>query len=210
MGKAEKEVALDPVEAQELRITAQGQGVVSVKDLTPFQGKFKELTEKNAGKLRNQILESGFCSPVVIWKKDGKKFIVDGHERVLVVQQMLDDGVIRLDEVSMERKEGLMLPYSEVFPADEREAKMMLLSFCSSYGTVSKKHVKKFLGGTKLLEEDLQVVFNFPDLLPAVNDDNTEKASKKEGKEVEGKEDKGKRFKAVTCPECGHKFKTPA
>jgi adenine-specific DNA methylase len=208
-----KEVeAPQPVEAQEIRITGKGEGLISVKNLTPFQGRFKELTEKNAWKLRQQIRELGFCSPVVIWKAEGKNYIIDGHERVQVVQDMLEKGEIKLDEVSKARKEGLMVPYCECFPKDTKEAKQMLLALTASFGTVSSKGVKKFLGGTKYHEEDLQVVFNFPDLLPAKSDEEGEKKEKKaKEKDGEGGDvDEGKRMKNVTCPACGHKFRTPA
>jgi hypothetical protein len=212
MPEKEAEVP-QPAEAPAIRVTAKGEGVVSIKDLTPFQGKFKVLDEQGLWKLKQQILEVGFCSPVLVWKNGEKKYIIDGHERVAAVQDMLDKGEVKLDDLSVKRKESFMVPVCYCYPEDMKQAKQMVLAVTSQFGRVSKRGLKKFIAGTKHHDEDIQVCFRFPDLLRAEDDEEGEDEPKKKKKDKGGEGgdvDEGKRMKNVTCPNCGTKFRTPA
>ena len=48
-----------------------------------FQGELKTLSKEAYQKLRKEIVDLGFVSPVHVWKgEDGKPRILDGHQKL--------------------------------------------------------------------------------------------------------------------------------
>ena len=113
---------------------------IKLEDMTPFQGSLKSMTDKNYEKLKNEIVKHGFAVPFFLWhdKQAGKHYILDGHQRYIVLHELLDEGV----ELPSE------WPAVRIEATDAKDARRKLLTITSQYGTVSKK------GLLELVEDD--------------------------------------------------------
>jgi ParB-like chromosome segregation protein Spo0J len=62
--------------------------LLDIDQLTPLQGGLKKLSDENFNKLRQSLVEKGFRFTVHVWESGGVIYIIDGHQRVHVMQQM--------------------------------------------------------------------------------------------------------------------------
>ena len=137
---------------QEIKINCDTKLYVSHKNLLPFQGELKTLSETNYGKLKKQILDQGFCAPCFVWKNDGKYFILDGHQRATTVLRLSAEGYSVPD-----------LPCVEIYAKTKLEAKKKLLSYVSAFGKVEGAGLYQYILDAELSIEDLED-FEIPEI----------------------------------------------
>ena len=65
---------------------------IPAEQLFAFQGDLKKLSEENFNKLRGKILNSGFNFAPHVFKTDNGYFILDGHQRIHVLKQLIKQG----------------------------------------------------------------------------------------------------------------------
>lgn len=119
-----------------VRVTVNTGAEMALHLLKPLQGDLKTLSMENAEKLRSSILIHGFAFPIFVWEcqADGQLYILDGHQRYAVLEQL--------------RAEGYALPQIPivVIPAkDVSEAKAKLLVVASQYGKLSQTGFERFV-----------------------------------------------------------------
>ena len=116
---------------KQIPITCKGSTTRSIDDLLDFQGNLKTLDPAQAAQARQSIIKHGFTFPVFVW---GNK-VIDGHQRLFVVRQML--------------KEGYTIgpiPVDEIEARDEKEAAEKLLALNSRYGQITQDGFMEFIG----------------------------------------------------------------
>lgn len=122
--------------------------LLDVDDLTPLQGNLKKLSDENFNKLRKSLIEKGFQFTVHVWEQSGTTYIIDGHQRIHVMQQL--------------RKAGWdvpKIPCAFVTAKTYSEAKELILYAVSQYGKLDKEGFDDFTSG-----EDFDFgEFDFPD-----------------------------------------------
>ena len=133
--------------------------MMDIDEMQDFQGDLKTLSHEAMEKLQRSILEKGFRIPVFIWKKN----ILDGHQRMTAVKELLRTGVYELKDNA--------LPYIEIQADDERDAKEMLLAISSSYGKMTEEGLTQFMELAEIEWEDIADIVDFPDInLEAMSD----------------------------------------
>ena len=112
-------------------------------ELLPMQGKLKSLSEENFTKLHDLIITKGFDSPIQVWpSSDGKLYILDGHQRRLVLLKLREEGYtipnIPIDTINAENyhdaKERLLTKVSVFGEVNEEGCAP---GYSCSYGTCS-------------------------------------------------------------------------
>src|SRR3990167_4059292 len=103
---------------------------IDYRTLEPLQKNLKDLSKENYLRLKKSLLDFGFIVPLVIWKNDGRNWVVDAHQRLRVLRS--------------ESVEPYELPYVEIEAQDEREAKKKLLVISSQYGHLTQEGLDEF------------------------------------------------------------------
>lgn len=120
-----------------------------VDELEPLQGELKKLSDENFNKLRRSILDKGFKLVLHVWQNGGVNYLIDGHQRVHVLQQMKKQGI-----------EIPKIPCAIIEAKNYREAKETVLLAVSQYGKLDKQGFQDFVEG-----EDFDLdEFDFPDV----------------------------------------------
>ena len=100
-------------------------------DLLELQGELKDLTERNAAKLRRSITKHGIFVPFFVWPApDGNTYILDGHQRK---RTLVRDGHGSLPV-------PCVLVHADTLP----EAKEKLLVISSQYGRITQEGFDEF------------------------------------------------------------------
>lgn len=187
-----------------IRLACVVEHFIPLEDLVPFQGELKSLSKENYEKLRKEILHTGFAFPVHFWRgADGRPYIVGGHQRVRVLQELAKEGFKLRDGV----------PVVEVLASSYQEAKRRVLQDVGQYGHVEEQGMYEFLHESGVDPEDLRKSFD----VPGINMDQfiaghfgvtkevsfTAKAGAKELDEGEFQEFDHQ------CPKCGFHFDSP-
>ena len=167
---------------------------IAIKDLNEFQGELKELTKNNYNRLYKQI-KKAFTMPFTVWQdKKGKIHILDGHQRLRVLNEMKCQG----------EKLPAKFPCNFIKADSKREAKEILMTFASQYGRVTDEGLYQFSIENHFDPEFLKENFNFPGLDLELFCDGyfgeLEEDSKE--KEVDEKNIETKN----TCPKCGYEW----
>ena len=136
----------------EIKIQCETKLYLPLENLNEFQGELKTLSVENFEKLKKQIIEQGFSSPFLVWKNNGKYFLLDGHQRKRVVTKLKEAGYKVPD-----------LPCVEIFAKTKLEAKKKLLSYVSQFGKVDKQGLYQYIIDAELGIEDMQE-FEIPEL----------------------------------------------
>ncbi len=111
-------------------ICCQGSRYLSHTDMVQFQGNLKTLSESNLKKLKASILKYGWVAPVFIWND---KQIIDGHERLIALQSLLEEGYTISD-----------LPVVDIQAKTKKQAAEILLSINSQYNTMTNDGLTEF------------------------------------------------------------------
>ncbi len=165
-----------------------------ITEFKNFQGNLKKLSEANAKKLKNSLIKRGFNTPVFIWK--GHDYILNGHQRIFVLREMLKDGY----SLMKSGIETTKIPYIEIEAKDKKEAGELILQFDSKYGDTTKEGLQDFITDFELDIPDLKFNMNL-----SVNLDKVEIALPKTEEESNCVDKLGSLV--VECPECHYKFK---
>lgn len=184
---------------KQIRIACEGASSLPWEEVVPFQGKLKILHREQFDKLRGQILNTGFSAPLIIWRNDGKYFLMDGHQRLIVIKHLV-------------QKEGYdcpPLPVAWVEAANMQEAYRKCLSIASQYGRVDQEGLKDFMDagglGAEVVDE-----FNFQEVESEefqeeyFGDDGSEEEEQPPNKDENKTPEKMPA--AHKCPSCGHEF----
>lgn len=124
---------------------------LNLDELEPIQGALKALSPENEAKLRNSILERGFFVPMFVWLKGNKTFILDGHQRKIVLTKMKEEGF-----------EVPKIPCVTIHAETEKEAREKVLLISSNFGKIQKQGLADFLEGIDSML--LLSQFELPDL----------------------------------------------
>lgn len=119
-----------------IQITCKAAAMISIEKLEAFQGNLKTLSEKEYKKFRAAIEKHGFSFPVFVWKSDKTHFIIDGHQRLNTVRQMVKDG--------WTLKENLV-PVDWIEAKTKKEAKEKILLAMSQYGKYTEESLYEFI-----------------------------------------------------------------
>jgi hypothetical protein len=95
----------------------------------------------DADKLRAEIVERGWIAPIFVWNDQ----IMDGHGRLYVLGQMLEDGY-SIGE----------LPVAEIDAKDETEAAKILLAINSHYQKITDDGLYEFVSRYNIKALDLE------------------------------------------------------
>lgn len=105
---------------------------LKIANLTPYEGNAKLHPKEQIAQIINSIKQFGFCDPVGIWGE--KNMIVEGHGRVLALQEMGETEVdcIRLDHLTDEERKAYTLAHNKTtmssdFDLDKLEAELKAL-----------------------------------------------------------------------------------
>lgn len=153
------------------------------RDLKDYQGELKELSIANFEKLKKAIIEDGFAAPIFIWKD--KNYILDGHQRIRVIETMLSDGY----------DDPVKLPCVNIRCRDKKHAKKLILDFASVYGKATDEGFYQFLHEADLVEDYGKIIdtVDLPDVdVEKFKDGYIDEALKERLK--------------TKCPECGYEF----
>lgn len=127
---------------KQVKITCQGADYAPLDDFIWFQGDLKTLPDENYKKLKKLILKLGFSEPVSIWDDGNQKKLLNGHQRILALRKMRDEGY-----------KVPYIPFSIVEAKDEKEAKQKVLSLASEFGKMSEQGLVNFIGNDFQLKE---------------------------------------------------------
>ena len=125
-------------------INCTGSDTIQLHELTEFQGELKERSAGDVEKIIKSIKKHGFSFPFFVWKNDGKNNVLDGHGRLMALQQMAAAG-----------EEIPALPCVYISAKNEAEAKEKLLKLNSQYGHMTADSVAAFLGDIKIDFDEL-------------------------------------------------------
>jgi hypothetical protein len=145
-----------------IKINVKAQINIDIGLLLNFQGDFKKLSEENHMKLRNEIIEDGFNFAPHVWKCDKHYYILDGHQRIYVMNQLLKAGY--LFEHS-DGEQGSMIPCNLVVADTISSAKRKVLQASSQYGKIDMKGFEDFVMDVDFEFDNFDLAgFEIPDL----------------------------------------------
>ena len=127
-----------------IEINCTGSDTIQLHELTEFQGELKERSAGDVEKIVKSIKKHGFSFPFFVWKNAGKNNVMDGHGRLMALQQMAAAG-----------EEIPALPCVYISAKNEAEAKEKLLKLNSQYGHMTADSVAAFLGDIKIDFDEL-------------------------------------------------------
>lgn len=176
-----------------ITISCEGATTVELDELQDLQGNLKDLPQQNYVKLRNSIVKYGFSFPIDIWiDQEGKKWIIDAHQRVRTLKQMRTEGVTIPP-----------LPASITHAKDKKEAKEKLLVLLSRYGKITREGYDGFIDevGFEVSESDMSDLIEIPEVQMWDNNDSpAETATSDSG------DSNPVKVRQMKCPSCGHEW----
>lgn len=135
---------------KKIKITCKGSRSVPIEKLERFQGNLKELSEKEFEKLKGSILKYGFSFPVFVWENN----IIDGHQRVMTVLELLKTGEYEIDDV----------PVVDIEAMDKREAAEKLLVLNSQYAAMTYEGLYEFATTMEIDFEAVSLNLSLPNI----------------------------------------------
>lgn len=137
-----------------IKVAVEAKKTLPLGKLEPFQQDIKTLSKEQYEKLRTNILKNGFSFAVHVWQNKGKNYIIDGHQRIFAVKQLVD----------IEGYEMPPVPVAVVKAASFKEAKRKVLAGASLYGRVNQTALQEFLESNELDFESVVAQFDLPDI----------------------------------------------
>lgn len=182
-----------------IKILCEGAAMASIKDLIGFQGDLKELNEDDMEKLKNEMVEYGFNSPIQIWKSKNKKYIIDGNQRLKTLLSLKEDDGYKIPRT---------VPVDFIKAKNIKAAKHILLSRVKQYGKVTGQGLHTFMADSGITIGDLKNSFgDLPDMNMEKFDKNFfQNPGDKEGKNASGNSSESHSNLVHVCPECGCRF----
>ncbi len=113
----------------------------------------KALSDQDFEKLKTSILTNQFTQPFYVWENDGVLFCLDGFHRNLVLNRMIDEGIIV----------PVLLPATFIDCENESNAAKLVLIYSSMYAKVSQQGLFDFIEEFDLSFKDLLEEIELPD-----------------------------------------------
>lgn len=136
-----------------VEIKCQGSHVIELENLTILQGNLKSLSDKNYNKLKKEILELGYSSPIHVWNREGTHYILDGTQRTRTLTKMREEGY-----------EVPPLPVVRVEAGSFDEAKKKVLALTSQYGKIENDGLYEFISDSNITVDYIEDSYNFPEI----------------------------------------------
>lgn len=134
--------------------------LIDYRRVEPLQGNLKDLTQVNHDKLLRVLKDRGFTQPLNLWKRDGRFWLLDGHQRLRV-----------LLENDVNNNGSYEVPYLITEAKNLEEAKRQILEISSQYGTITQEGYDEFTVDLPETELVQTVVFdNLKDMSKASED----------------------------------------
>ncbi len=129
-----------------INIACEGKENLTLDSLEEFQSELKTRTESDIVKILRSIRDFGFSFPFFYAVLGGRRYVLDGHGRLLALQifKQLGGQIPRLPAVRIHAK-------------DEADAKQKLLRLNSRYGTIDLEGLKDFVDGLQVNVDDLEL-----------------------------------------------------
>lgn len=140
--------------SKQIKINVEGKTAVSYDKLVPFQNDLKTLSKEQYEKMRANLISEGFCFTVHVWPNGGLFHIIDGHQRMFTVKQM----------VEVEGWKVADIPVSIVHAETFEEAKRKVLAGASVYGRMTEDSLFDFMKEGGLDFEDIAGKFDFHEI----------------------------------------------
>jgi len=181
-----------------IRITAdETLKLIDFEKLEPLQGSLKSLSQTNFEKLKKSVIDRGFFVPVFIWNNGQSIKLIDGHQRLRLLQVL--------------KKEGWIIPkipYVNITAKTAQEAKQQVLAISSTFGTIERQGLYEFLEDidTTLLTTDFalpEIELNTPSFMDEYFHDIKQQEIKNGATELLSDD-----FEIFNekCPKCGFEF----
>ena len=138
---------------ESIRVACEAKDYVDLDELEEFQGDLATLSDVNFQKLEAAFLKHGITFAVSVWYHDGKKFLLDGHARRLVLKSMKERGYIIP-----------LLPAVIVKAATEKEAKEKVLLARSEYHQTTDEGLFNFIMDADLDIVELEPLVSFQEI----------------------------------------------
>ncbi len=139
----------------EILVECKGHELLSLNVLEDFQGELKTRTESDIIKILRSIRDYGFSFPFFYAHLDGRRYVLDGHGRLIALQMFKQLG-----------GQVPPLPACRVDAEDIDDAKQKLLRLNSRYGTIDLDGLKDFVDGLEINVNDLDLPdINIEDIL---------------------------------------------
>jgi len=150
---------------KELVISCTGAFNVELDEILELQGNLKDLSEDNYIKLAYSMIDYGFSFPFFLWiDQEGKKWIVDAHQRKRTLTRMRNVGIMKDGELL--KFTIPPLPAVQIHAKDKIEAKKKLLLLNSRYGKMTREGYDEFIDDpdSQILEEDMADLIEIPEV----------------------------------------------
>lgn len=182
--------------AKDIRITCKTELSLDCGQLNWTQGKLKELSVEDFGKVWGLLLSDGFNFAIHVWKElsvvKGKEvvkwWIIDGHARVAVVRKMVEQGF-----------SCPALPCVEIEAVSLKDAKRKVLAASSSFHKMTRDGLYEFMHDADVSMDEL-VKYELFD----IEMDSFEAEYFTDDEEVEAPKDKAP--SVLECPSCKAHF----
>lgn len=175
----------------EIKINCKGTLEVSFSEINLIQGNLKSLNEKNFNKLKKQIFKHGFFVPFFITKLKNKIYLIDGHQRYRVIDELHSNGEIKIPD---------KFPAILIKSKSLSDAKVKLLAVASQYGKISKDSFKFFISDFEKI--DFEDCYNFDAFNIETIFDEIEKSNEEVDINSLDSENSDGNVRQITCPYC--------
>lgn len=138
-----------------IQITCVGAESIPIESLSLFQGNLKTLSEPQFKKLKASIIKHGFSFPVFIWKSKKNNYIIDGHQRLFVLQKMIEEGWHIKDN---------RVPVVWIEAKDQKQAKEKILLAASQFGKIDIEGLYEFVEIEGLDFQELKEIVDIPNI----------------------------------------------
>lgn len=139
--------------AKKIKVTVKGADTVDYKNISDFQDELKVISEDDLVRLKNEIIEYGFNSPIHVWKQGNALHNLDGHQRVHALRALESEGY-----------EIPPVPVDYVEAKSKRQAKHILLSRVSQYGKTTPQGLYAFMADANMPMDEVKESFSIPDM----------------------------------------------
>lgn len=123
-----------------IKINCESNKYLKLNEMHDFQGELKDLMEIDYKRLRKDIITNGFIDPFNVWQYEGKWYILDGHQRHRTLTKMQNE----------EHFEEQEFPVTIVHAESYKQAKSIVLSLSSNFGSMSHQGLYEFMTGADL------------------------------------------------------------
>jgi hypothetical protein len=139
---------------QKIEIKCKGAMELPLESILDFQGDLKTLSDESYTKLKNELLELGFCEPISIWiSPEGNNYILNGHQRRKTLLKLQEEGY-----------EIPLIPVSLIEADNLKQAKKKILALTSQFGTMTQDSLINFCEMNELNIDDMMNEFKFPEI----------------------------------------------